>query len=56
MNQIKTGAGGEVYSNPEADELSKHYGIDAADELTTEMVKRPKTYKVEEVWTPKTQK
>jgi len=24
----------EIYSNPEADELSKHYGIDAADELS----------------------
>jgi hypothetical protein len=34
MNQNKTGAGGEIYSNPEADELSKHYGIDAADELS----------------------
>lgn len=31
---IKTGAGGEVYSNPEADELSKHYGIDVTDELS----------------------
>ena len=30
----KTGAGGEVYSNPEADELSKHYGSDVADELS----------------------
>jgi len=30
----KTGAGGEVYSNPESDELSKHYGIDVADQLS----------------------
>ncbi len=35
MNQIKTGAGGEIYSNPEADELSKHYGIDVVDQLTS---------------------
>ena len=34
MNQIKTGAGGEIYSNPEADKLSKHYGIDIADQLS----------------------
>jgi hypothetical protein len=34
MNQIKTGVGGEIYSNPEADELSKHYGIDSSDELS----------------------
>jgi len=33
MNQIKTGAGGEIYSNPEADKLSSHYGIDVADQL-----------------------
>jgi hypothetical protein len=33
MNQIKTGSGGEIYSNPEADELSKHYGIDIAGQL-----------------------
>jgi hypothetical protein len=33
MNQIKTGAGGEIYSNPEADRLSEHYGIDIADQL-----------------------
>ena len=34
MNQIKTGAGGEIYSNPEADRLSEHYGIDVADQLS----------------------
>jgi hypothetical protein len=34
MNQIKTGAGGEIYSNPEADKLSEHYGIDVADQLS----------------------
>jgi hypothetical protein len=34
MNQIKTGAGGEIYSNPEADKLSSHYGIDVADQLS----------------------
>ena len=33
MNQIKTGAGGEIYSNPESDKLSEHYGIDVADQL-----------------------
>ena len=35
MNQIKTGAGGEIYSNPEADKLSEHYGIDVVDQLTS---------------------
>lgn len=30
--------------------------IDATDELTTEMVRRPKLYEVKENWTPKTQK
>jgi len=34
MNQIKTGAGGEIYSNSEADKLSEHYGLDVADELS----------------------
>ena len=34
MKQIKTGAGGEIYSNPEADKLSEHYGIDVADRLS----------------------
>jgi hypothetical protein len=34
MNRIKTGAGGEIYSNPEADKLSEHYGIDIADQLS----------------------
>jgi hypothetical protein len=33
MNQVKTGAGGEIYSNPEADKLSSHYGLDVADQL-----------------------
>ena len=35
MNQIKTGAGGEIYSNPEADKLSSHYSIDVADQLSS---------------------
>lgn len=35
MNQNKTGAGGEIYSNPEADKLSEHYGIDVVDQLTS---------------------
>jgi hypothetical protein len=34
MNQIKTGAGGEIYSNPESDKLSSHYGLDVADQLS----------------------
>ena len=34
MNQIKTGAGGEIYSNPESDKLSSHYGFDVADQLS----------------------
>jgi hypothetical protein len=34
MKRIKTGAGGEIYSNPESDELSKHYGIDVANQLS----------------------
>ena len=34
MNQIKTGAGVEVYSNKIADRLSKHYGSDVSDELS----------------------
>ena len=34
MNQIKTGAGGEIYSNLEADELSSNYGLDVADQLS----------------------
>ena len=33
MNQTKTGAGGEIYSNPEADRLSEHYGLDVANQL-----------------------
>jgi len=35
MKQIKTEAGSEIYSNPEADKLSAHYGIDIVDELTS---------------------
>ena len=34
MKQIKTGAGGEIYSNTEADRLSQHYGIDVVDQLS----------------------
>lgn len=34
MKRIKTGAGGEIYSNSEADRLSEHYGIDVADRLS----------------------
>jgi hypothetical protein len=34
MKQIKTGAGGEIYSNPEADKLSSNYGLDVADQLS----------------------
>ena len=30
----KTGVGGEIYSNSEADKLSSHYGLDVVDELT----------------------
>jgi hypothetical protein len=33
MKQIKTGAGGEIYSNPDADKLSSHYSIDVVDQL-----------------------
>jgi hypothetical protein len=33
MKQIKTGAGGDIYSNPESDELSKHYGLDIVGQL-----------------------
>jgi hypothetical protein len=33
MKQIKTGAGGEIYSNPDADNLSSHYSIDVIDQL-----------------------
>jgi len=33
MKRIKTGAGGEIYSNPEADRLSSHYSIDVFDQL-----------------------
>jgi hypothetical protein len=34
MKRIKTGAGGEIYSNTEADRLSQHYGIDVVDQLS----------------------
>ena len=34
MKQIKTGAGGKIYLNPEADKLSEHYSIDIADQLS----------------------
>ena len=35
MKKIKkTGAGGEIYSNSEADRLSSNYGIDIADQLS----------------------
>ena len=30
----KTGAGGEIYSNPETDKLSEHYGNDVSYELS----------------------
>lgn len=33
MNK-KTGAGGEIYLNSEADRLSSQYGLDLASELT----------------------
>ena len=32
--EIKPGAGGEIYSNPEADKLSENYGFDIADQLS----------------------
>lgn len=36
MKKIKkTGAGGEIYSNSEADKLSSNYGVDIADQLST---------------------
>jgi hypothetical protein len=34
MKNKKTGAGGEIYSNPEADKLSSHYGLDIEEQLT----------------------
>jgi hypothetical protein len=37
MNQIKTGAGGEIYSNPEADKLSEHYSVDIVELLQSMM-------------------
>jgi hypothetical protein len=33
MNR-KTGSGGEIYSNSEADRLSSHYGLELADEMS----------------------
>ena len=33
MKNKKTGAGGEIYSNPEADKLSSHYGLDIVNQL-----------------------
>lgn len=35
MKKIKIGAGGEIYSNSEADKLSSDYGIDIADQIST---------------------
>ena len=32
--KIKTGAGGEIYSNPKADKLGSAYGIDIADQMS----------------------
>jgi hypothetical protein len=34
MKKNKTGAGGEIYSNPEDDKLSSHYGLDIEEQLT----------------------
>ncbi len=34
MSNKKTGAGGEIYSNVEADKLSSHYGLDIEEQLT----------------------
>jgi hypothetical protein len=34
MKNKKTGSGGEIYSNPEADKLSSHYGLDIEEQLT----------------------
>lgn len=36
----KTGAGGEIYSNSEADKLSSHYGLDVVDELSKMLSKQ----------------
>jgi hypothetical protein len=33
MNR-KTGSGGEIYSNSEADRLSSHYGLELSDEMS----------------------
>ena len=35
MKNKKTGSGGEIYSNSEADKLSEHYGIDVVDQITS---------------------
>lgn len=34
MKNKKTGAGGEIYSNPEDDKISSHYGLDIEEQLT----------------------
>jgi hypothetical protein len=34
MRNKKTGAGGEIYSNSEADKLSSQYGLDLVDEMS----------------------
>jgi hypothetical protein len=34
MKNKKTGSGGEIYSNPEVDKLSSHYGLDIEEQLT----------------------
>ena len=34
MKNKKTGAGGEIYSNTEADKISSHYGLDIEEQLT----------------------
>ncbi len=34
MEYKKMGAGGEIYSNPEADKLSEHYDIDIAEQIS----------------------
>ena len=35
MKNKKTGSGGDIYSNSEADKLSEHYGIDVVDQITS---------------------
>ena len=34
MKNNKTGSGGEIYSNSEADKLNSHYGLDIEEQLT----------------------